>query len=284
MTSPDNAGLPDPGSGWEGLGIAGLGPFLIQSMIVRPLSKILSLFTGRPPEDFDTQAELEAEANEVVSGITGWLGNIPIIGDLIKAAQGITTGLAGGMLVVANTFLGRWSQANDTEAVANDTVADVYDLQTRAQALEGVVGYASARMSGAFTPGTAFARVPFNTPLGPRVGVDHSASTSEFTLTSKGLWEFSYKVTWDLLLGPVSHGAFTSLVVRDSFGAEFYRASMLQDTNDSEWTMNETGRFVVPAAGYKVSVEARGGVNYRGLRGEVGFNQLNVVKISDETS
>ena len=148
MTSPDGQGLPDPGSGWNGLGLPGLGSFLINSMVVRPLSKLLSLFTGRPPEDFDTQAELEAEANNVIAGFMGWLTNLPIIGDLIKAVTGVTVGLVGGMLTIANTFLNRWTQLNNTEAQANNAVALANIAQNTVDDLSLIVAASKATQAG----------------------------------------------------------------------------------------------------------------------------------------
>lgn len=144
MTSPDGQGLPDNDNsvgGWDPLVALGA---LGQALIMKPLDKFLSGLLGTPAGSFDTVEELvqdliPAVIRRVLQGLGGLLGGgasgggsdvdtdilgkIPIIGDLVKAAQGITTGLAGGMLSVATQFLNRWTQLNTTQGTANDALA-----------------------------------------------------------------------------------------------------------------------------------------------------------------
>lgn len=170
MTSPDGALLPDPGSGWEGLGIDGLGDFLVESMVVRPMAKILSILTGRPPEEFDTQAELEAEANEVVSGIFGWLDTIPILGDLDEIAAAIRAAVTGATLPGGNPWTDLFSDLlglfNSTETAAaladladnraGDALDDVADLvDAIANDTGATLAEAQARLAAFLTPGSS---------------------------------------------------------------------------------------------------------------------------------
>ena len=196
----------------------------------------------------------------LVTGDSGWFSSNGFIGGFL------------GRITEAATLTGmRWTQVDD--------------LQDRTQQLEGVIGYGSARMSGHFTPGNSYTRCPFTTRVGPMVGMTHNSTSGYFVLGSKGLWEFSAKVIFDFLLfgSGADNGVFMDLVVYAPDGTEFYRAKNLT-TSGPEVTLNETGRFVVPASGYRVEVQAMATINYRGMLGNIGFNQLNLLKISDETS
>ena len=184
-----------------------------------------------------------------------------------------------------SAFTGKWSKVDQT-------ALDLYDTMTRTQKLEGVIGYGSARMSGSFTPGNndndtgvATTRVPFRTGFGPKVGLTHAIASGNgfFVLGSAGLWEFSTKVTWDFLIGG-DHGVFLTTTVLAPNGTVFYQSPMVTETTDTESTIGETGRFVVPAAGYRVEVRASARTSYRGIRGDVGYSQLNLLKVSSETA
>ena len=214
--------------------------------------------------------------------IKALFGKIPIVGWLIDMFTGVfdphpDTGSAPGASSEIRERLGfgstmaklRWDQIDD--------------LQSDTQKLLGVIGYGSARMSGDFTPGTAMTRIPFRTRIGPMVGMTFDAAGGYFVLGSAGLWEFSAKVIWDFLTGPVNKGCFMDVAVYAPNGTIFYRARNLFES-ETEATMNETGRFVVPASGYRVEIQGAAGTGYRGLLGNNGYSQLNLLKISDETS
>ncbi|AWY05468.1 minor tail protein [Gordonia phage Morrissey] len=170
MTSPDGQGLPDTDNsvgGWDPLVALGA---LGQALIMTPLDKFLSGLLGTPAGSFDTVEELvqdliPAIIRRVLGGLGGLLGGgssgagsdvdtdilgkIPVIGDLVKAAQGITTGLAGGMLSVANQFLTRWTQLNTTQGTANDALALANTAQNAVADLSTFV--AAARATAAYT-------------------------------------------------------------------------------------------------------------------------------------
>lgn len=219
------------------------------------------------PKNTWLQQVLEGVRGNLFNGLLSGFTNI---GEGIGAAvEGIVIAIVGGGSGTL-TELEQWG----------------VDYQSITQKLEGVIGYGSARMSGSFTPGDSYTKVPFTVQVGPRVGMVHhtsGANSGRFELQSKGLWEFSAKVIFDFLVGPVNKGCFMDLVVKTPAGSDFYRSKNLFESS-TEATMNESGRFVVPTAGYFVEVQARAGVNYRGLLGNQGFNQLNLVKVSSETS
>ena len=174
MTSPDGAGIPDKEDvgGWAS---GSTGPLAIleqfgQYLIMRPLDRLLSGLLGTEPGSFDTVEELvqdliPAIIRKVLGGLGDLLGGgssgagssvdvdlldkIPIIGDLVKAAQGVTTGLAGGMLSVATQFLNRWTQLNTTQGVANDALALANTAQNSVTDLSAIV--AAARATAAYT-------------------------------------------------------------------------------------------------------------------------------------
>lgn len=173
MTSPDGAGIPDKEDvgGWsDDYGPLSILGALGQALIMKPLDKFLSGLLGTPAGSFDTVEELvqdliPAVIRRVLQGLGGLLGGgtsgagsdvdtdllgkIPIIGDLVKAAQGVTTGLAGGMLSVATQFLNRWTQLNTTQGVANDALALANTAQNAVTDLSTIV--AAARATAAYT-------------------------------------------------------------------------------------------------------------------------------------
>ena len=149
MTSPDGQGLPDPTEDVGGWGADGgpLGALLAfgEQMVLWPFSRFLGFILNAPPEDFDTLAELfqnliPAIIRRVLGNLTGALtgtggsdldqstadsiiGNIPIIGDIVKVVGGVTSGLTGGMAAAATSMASRWSQLNAAETAANDALA-----------------------------------------------------------------------------------------------------------------------------------------------------------------
>ena len=176
MTSPDGAGLPDKEDvgGWAG-GSTGPLAFLEQFgqyLIMKPLDKFLSGLLGTPAGSFDTVEELvqdliPAIIRRVLGNLTGALtgsggsdldqstaddiiGNIPIIGDIVKVVGGSTSGLTGGMATAAADMAARWSQltaaenkANDAIALANtakDAITDLTAVMAAAKATQAWVG------------------------------------------------------------------------------------------------------------------------------------------------
>ena len=216
--------------------------------------------------------------------IKALFGKIPIVGWLIDMFTGVfdphpDTGSAPGASSEIRERLGYGS------TMAKLRWDQIDDLQSDTQKLLGVIGYGSARMPSHFTPGNSYTRVPFTTRVGPMVGMTHNVSGGYFILGSKGLWEFSAKVIFDFLLygTGTDNSVFMDLCVFAPNGTPHYRARNLA-TSGPEVTLNETGRFVVPEAGYRVEVQCKATIKYRGMLGDNGFSQLNLLKISDETS
>lgn len=211
---------------------------------------------------------------QVLEGVRGNLFN-GLLSGFTNIGEGIGAAVEGIVLAIVGGGSGTLTELEQWGV----------DLQSLTQRLEGVIGYGSARMPNHFTPGNTYARCPFTTRVGPIVGVTHNASNGTFVLGSRGLWEFSAKVIFDFLLfgTGADNGVFMDLVVFTPGGTEFYRAKNLT-TSGPEVTLNETGRFVVPEANYRVEIQAKATINYRGMLGNQGFNQLNLLKISSETS
>lgn len=145
MTSPDGAGLPDKEDvgGWAG---GSTGPLAIleqfgQYLIMRPLDRLLSGLLGTEPGSFDTVEELvqdliPAIIRKVLGGLGDLLGGgssgagssvdvdlldkIPVVGDIAKTIQGITSGLSGALADAAGLIGQRWDQV-DRHAESIDT-------------------------------------------------------------------------------------------------------------------------------------------------------------------
>lgn len=118
MTSPDGAGIPDKEDvgGWAG---GSTGPLAIleqfgQYLIMRPLDRLLSGLLGTEPGSFDTVEELVQDLiPAIIRKVLGDLGSllgggsteldpgeaadivskIPVVGDIAKALQGISSGI-----------------------------------------------------------------------------------------------------------------------------------------------------------------------------------------------
>lgn len=140
MTSPDGAGLPDKEDvgGWAG---GSTGPLAIleqfgQYLIMRPLDRLLSGLLGTEPGSFDTVEELVQDLiPAIIRKVLGDLGSllvggssqagsdvaadiigkIPVIGDVVKVVQGVTSGLSGALATAAGLVEIRWAQVDATD-------------------------------------------------------------------------------------------------------------------------------------------------------------------------
>lgn len=152
MTSPDGAGIPEKEDvgGWAG----DYGPLSIlgslgQALVMRPLDRLLSGLLGTPAGSFDTVEELvqdliPAIIRKVLLDLSGLLGGggsaggsdvagqlvgkIPIIGDVVKVVQGITTGLSGALASAAAQVGLRWAQVDAHEEEITDHTAQIIQL------------------------------------------------------------------------------------------------------------------------------------------------------------
>lgn len=142
MTSPDGAGIPDeegvgdwPASGTPLGNLAKMG----EALVLWPFSRFLGALLDEPPEMFDTLNELfqnliPAIIRKVLKDLANVLGGgsseagsstaedivskIPVIGDVVKVVQGVTTGLSGALATAAGLVGIRWEQADRTEDTA----------------------------------------------------------------------------------------------------------------------------------------------------------------------
>ena len=211
----------------------------------------------------------------------GDINLLDIFGDhffglFFKVVTGAVSGLFGVLADAAALVGMRWDQVDDHES-------NIADLETRAQKLEGVIGYGSAYMpqSSDWTFGE-YTRLPFTARKGPIVGCTHNASTGTFTLGSKGLWEVNYKVFFDYLAGPVNKEVYCRAAVYAPNGTLFDE-SRIKGSSGDDITMQDSPRFVVPSSGYRLQIEAYSGTAYRGILTSRTRTAFNILKISDET-
>lgn len=290
MTSPDGAGLPDKEDvgGWAG---GSTGPLAIleqfgQYLIMRPLDRLLSGLLGTEPGSFDTVEELvqdliPAIIRKVLGGLGDLLGGgssgagssvdvdlldkIPLLADVAKALQGITSGLTGGLLSGAQ---------------------NIEDLQDKTQALQDVVGYRATYMpegSGTYPVGS-WKWLGFTATVGPAVG---TLVTPEgmIVLQSRGLWRADTQVyfSWEAALDVVE----VEIVVFDEFGNTFGKRSFQVKTGlggNSQYTALCNYTFVTPRPGFGVRVRARTDGLGREILTGLQYTSFSVNKWSSETS
>lgn len=159
MTSPDGAGLPDDEQvgGWGG----DYGPLtqlqkMGEQLVLWPFSRFLGFILNAPPEDFDTLQELfqnliPAIIRRVLGNLGGLLGsgdagdldedtandllaNIPIVGDVVKVVQGITTGLSGALAGAAAAMGIRWAQVDSHQTTIEAHTQQLVQLSAALQA------------------------------------------------------------------------------------------------------------------------------------------------------
>lgn len=156
MTSPDGAGLPDPGSGWDGLGIPDLGSFLLEQMVVRPLAQFLASVTGRTPGEYEDLFGIIAEKNSIITGILDWvLGLIGLdgvrneIADALEALANAVAGtpLIGGPLAGFVNSVADFVRATDSTATSAATTANT--AQTNALSAQSTASTANTNANNA---------------------------------------------------------------------------------------------------------------------------------------
>lgn len=306
MTSPDGRPLSDY-QDTQGQPI-GQWPMLInlgklgEKIIMTPLAHLLAWILGGSVQDWDELSELRdnlipalirlplrilgqlfstGSASELDSETSSTLlSSIPIIGDVAKVVQGITTGLTGVFATAAGLVGLRWEQVNSHEDA-------ITDLQDKTQALEGVIGYGCRYMSSSPGVTTSAEVMPFNSQVGPAVGVT-LLSGGRFRLDSKGLWRMEAQTYFGTAkLCPPR--CFMDIVIRDAGGSEFTRLKAMASTDDGV-TVTNVMPVVIPSAGYTAEVQAWTssiplvGGNLRSIIGGLTTTRFSVFKISDETS
>lgn len=199
---------------------------------------------------------------------------------LEKILTGTASGLSAPFAFIADLLKLRWDQADNSAAA-------VLDLQDKTQKLEGVIGYACRYMSASPGVTTSPQTMPFDTQVGPIVGVTPQ-SGGRFRLDSKGLWRMEAQVRfWGASLAPPR--CYMDIVIRTPAGAEFTRLKAMASSDD-EITVTNVMPVVIPAAGYTAEVQAWTsalplvGGNWRGIGGGIQTTRFSTFKISDETS
>ena len=213
-----------------------------------------------------------------------WGGILNLGGTFATILQKIVTGVTAGLLPIFKTAAElmslRWAQVDGHES-------SIGDLQDKTQKLEGVIGYGCRYMSSSPGVTTSPTVMPFDTQIGPAVGVTLQ-SGGRYRLDSKGLWRFEAQTFFQTAnLAPPR--CFMDIVIRNPSGAEFARLKAMGST-DQGLTITNVMPVVIPAAGYTVEVQAWTsslpivGASWRSIVGGLGTTRFSVFKISSETS
>lgn len=257
-------------------GAGGFTPYG-QSFQVGALGQDRAAFQGR--DQASVTDLLKADQQPVIDDAFGDF-NTGMLGFLGKLFSGITTGLTGAAAAIAEGMANLFGRVDSAET-------DIVDLQDRAQVLEGVIGYGCRYMSTSPGVTTSAAVMPFDTQVGPVVGVTLQ-SGGKFRLDSKGLWRLESQVRfWGAALAPPR--VYMDIVVRNSGGTEIARIRAMGSTDD-EVTLTNVMPVVIPSSGCTAEVQAWTsgipvvGGNWRGIGGGYSTTRFSAFKISDETS
>lgn len=235
--------------------------------------KLFSNFTNKvataDPATIRKPDDLAPLANPFLSG----LPLTSLLSDLIDAIKGIFTGGNPLLAAISALMAMRWEQVDD--------------LQDKTQKLEGVIGYGCRYMSSSPGVNTSPAVMPFDTQVGPAVGVTLQ-SGGRYRLDSKGLWRFEAQ-TYFATAPLAPPRCFMDIVIRTPGGAEFARLKAMGST-DQGLTITNVMPVAIPTAGYTVEVQAwTSGLplfnsSWRSISGGLGNTRFSVFKISTETS
>lgn len=247
----------------------------VLGIVNKMAAKLTSQVANADPADIRTASDLQP----LVPGFFD-LPLQDLFAPLLNALNGVGGGVLGGALSgIADLFSGRWAQVDDHE----DAIGD---LQDKTQVLEGVIGYGCRYMSSSPGVNTSASVMPFNTQVGPAVGVDLIGG-GRFQLKSKGLWRLEAQCYFQTAsLAPPR--CYMDIVVRTPGGSEFARLKAMGST-DQGLTVTNVMPVVVPAADYTVEVQAWTsglpliGGSWRSIGGGLGTTRFSVFKISDET-
>lgn len=204
--------------------------------------------------------------------------NTGMAGMLLRIVTGVSSELTGAFRTIGELVSLRWAQVDNHESYLGD-------LQDRTQNLEGVIGYGCRYMSSSPGVTTTKSTMPFDTNVGPMVGVT-PLSGGRFRLDSKGLWRFESQLRfWGAALAPPE--CFMDILIRKPDGSEFARLSAIASSSN-EITVTNVMPVVVPTAGYTAEVQAWTSAlpvlgTWRGIGGGLGTTRFSVFKISSET-
>ena len=186
-----------------------------------------------------------------------------------RIVDSIADALTGG---AASTLAGLTSFFNTKHA-------ELAELQSKTQALEGVIGYAHAYVDGSISTTAGDKKLAMTNQIGPKTGV--TITSGSFYLGSKGLWVADAHCTFDFLNVGVT--ALTLAIrVYTPGGSLYAQRWAVLDSND-ETTLAVHMPFTVPASGYYVEMWCNAALG-RGIFGGSANNGLSVNKVSTETS
>lgn len=191
------------------------------------------------------------------------------IGDVLGGVRDAVTGIGAGAHQALEDILSH----------TNGVDSDIGDLQSRTQALEGVIGYINTYCSGGFSMSAGDMFIPMNVQVGPSVGVVYSGNT--VYLASKGLWVADVNMNIDYLnIGTV----YTNAQVRVyAPNGSLHAQRIMESDTGKRHSLSCHLPFVVPSSGYYVQVWANAALG-RGFKGGSIWNGLSVEKRSSETS
>lgn len=202
------------------------------------------------------------------------------INGLFTAVQGIVTGIGGILDDIAGFFNFKWTQMDSHEQA-------IQDLQDQTQTLEGVVGYGQWTRMSKYAYDAVARTIQNDTQVGPVVGCT-LVSPGVVQLNSKGLWDITARCYYGLWIGSYTAN-YVNLMVEvsgDNF-ATVYSTALSQIIPDHGTLQTNSGtvqiqvRVVVPEAGYRVRWRFQTDPARR-IGGGVNFNEIGVLKISDE--
>ncbi|QRY62762.1 hypothetical protein JVX90_00345 [Gordonia sp. PDNC005] len=214
--------------------------------------------------------------------LSGFPNVAGVVGDGIAAIIEAITGVHGGDL-------------GDLDLWSSGMADELQNQQDSLQVLEGIrargVAYIPSSLEESFS--SSFTRARFSSSVGPVIGMTFSPSTYEFVLSSRGAYEVSTRMQFSWVTF-TDRRVWCDIVVRAPNGSEFHRAPFVTKTPDVEWigpipktdnyqTISHITNFIVPAAGYRVSIEAKA-ASTRGILTGYGLTEFTVNKWSSETS
>jgi len=201
---------------------------------------------------------------------------------------------------IANAFLGGGGfgpgplKSISDKAMAD--AADIFDLQNRAQVLEGIIGYgswvASQNLFLSIDQNNPGARtMSFDRQVGPSVGVTLVTDTALAgkkvqRLDSQGLWQVLAQTRSRRTIYSGTAKVYLDIVVKAPDGSEYYRRSMDQSAissegGDGEITLLGNVFFTTPGPGYTVRVDLFSG-QWRWFYGGSQWSGLSILKHSSE--
>ena len=225
---------------------------------------------------FDVVDGIMAPITAVVNQVIDVFNNLVVtpinsaIAGLISWFTGNNTDRASALSKANSALSGLTSKASQ---------ADLAILQSKTQALEGVIGYGHAYCSGGISLIAGDRHTPMDQQIGPMVGVTKTPAGS-FQLNSKGLWVATAQLTFEYLNIGANYINIQIRVVQPN-GTTLHFQRISEAEKSERHTLSTECAFTVPTSGYYVQVWANAGVG-RGIRGGSEWNGLSLKKVSTE--